>query len=195
MFDVWIGLRMVRQEARAGHAPGSHSSVETNCAPCAGHSCGISSIVRNPAAAPAHCNVCTPPRTSPMFTMLGRSCWPSLARASLILVAAFAAAFPKHGFAASSDRNQTVRKYSISADKVWWDYAPLGLDGCSGQSWDEGAAVFTVAGIGSKYLKSIFREYDSNFTVSQSSSRYIIRTGGLQDVTSNRSPGALVGET
>ncbi len=109
-----------------------------------------------------------------MFTMLARSCWPSLTTAGLIIVAACAAAFPGQVIATSSDSNQTVRKYSISADKVWWDYAPLGLDGCSGQAWDEGAAVFTVAGIGSKYLKATFREYDYNFTVSSTSSLVLI---------------------
>jgi FtsP/CotA-like multicopper oxidase with cupredoxin domain len=61
-----------------------------------------------------------------------------------------------------------LRTYYLAADPVRWDYAPDGINGVTGEPWDEAAATFTEAGpdrIGSTYLKSLYREYtDGSFT-------------------------------
>lgn len=61
-----------------------------------------------------------------------------------------------------------LREYFIAAELIWWDYAPLGYNGCSGKKWDDAPADgrrYAIDGIGSKYLKAVFREYEPGFTV------------------------------
>lgn len=62
-------------------------------------------------------------------------------------------------------RAANVREYFIAADLIWWDYAPLGYNGCSGKEWDAEGRLYVVDGIGSKYLKAVFREYEPGFKV------------------------------
>jgi hypothetical protein len=62
-----------------------------------------------------------------------------------------------------------AQRYFIAAEAVEWDYAPLGLDGCTGEAFGEGARVFVerVNGstIGSRYLKALYVQYtDESFT-------------------------------
>jgi hypothetical protein len=65
----------------------------------------------------------------------------------------------------SPTQSAQLRKYFIAADAVWWDYAPLGYNGCTGRDWDDVSKVYTTEGVGSRYLKAVFRQYESNFTV------------------------------
>lgn len=61
-----------------------------------------------------------------------------------------------------------IRNYYIAAELVDWDYAPLGMDGCSGRPFTEDQEVFvktTKETLGSKYTKAVFRPYtDATFT-------------------------------
>ena len=62
----------------------------------------------------------------------------------------------------------TTRTYYISADKVDWNYAPLGTNEISGKPFDDVADVFVKSGpgrIGSKYEKCLYRGYtDASFS-------------------------------
>jgi FtsP/CotA-like multicopper oxidase with cupredoxin domain len=61
-----------------------------------------------------------------------------------------------------------TRTYFIAADSAKWNYAPDGKDDITGKPWDDVSAKYTVAGpdrIGSRYTKSLYREYtDARFT-------------------------------
>ncbi|APR76772.1 Multicopper oxidase [Minicystis rosea] len=61
-----------------------------------------------------------------------------------------------------------TRTYYIAADRVAWDYAPSGINGITGEPFDEVANVFVENGpdrIGKVYDKAIYREYtDASFT-------------------------------
>lgn len=55
-----------------------------------------------------------------------------------------------------------VRTYFIAADEVVWDYAPTGINGITGQPFDDVANVFVANGpdrIGRRYIKALYREY------------------------------------
>src|SRR5919197_2673610 len=60
-----------------------------------------------------------------------------------------------------------VRTYYIAADTVVWNYAPLGRNGITGRPFGPAEDVFVRRGrdrIGSRYLKSTYREYtDASF--------------------------------
>jgi len=59
------------------------------------------------------------------------------------------------------------RVYYIAADEVVWDYAPSGKNEITGAAFDDTANTYVQQGpkrIGSKYLKSLYREYtDATF--------------------------------
>jgi manganese oxidase len=61
-----------------------------------------------------------------------------------------------------------TRVYYIAADQVVWDYAPSGSNQITGQPFDDTANTYVQQGphrIGSKYIKSLYREYtDASFT-------------------------------
>jgi len=57
-----------------------------------------------------------------------------------------------------------ARTYYIAADEIEWDYAPSGANRISGDAFDADADVFVRSGpdrIGSRYIKSLYREYTS----------------------------------
>jgi manganese oxidase len=60
-----------------------------------------------------------------------------------------------------------TRVYYIAADEVIWDYAPSGKNDITGAPFDDTANTYVQQGpqrIGSKYLKSLYREYtDATF--------------------------------
>ncbi|XP_050977293.1 ferroxidase HEPHL1 isoform X1 [Labeo rohita] len=65
-----------------------------------------------------------------------------------------------------------IRKYFIAAEKVWWDYAPSGMDKLTNQSLTKPGSVselfFGMSGgrLGGKYWKVVYREYtDKTFTL------------------------------
>ncbi len=58
----------------------------------------------------------------------------------------------------------TQRVYWIAADEVVWDYAPsFPINLMSGEEFTDDQKVFVEAGIGRKYLKSVYREYTDGF--------------------------------
>ena len=61
-----------------------------------------------------------------------------------------------------------TRTYYIAADEVVWDYAPSGINQITGAAFDDTANTYVQQGpqrIGSKYIKSLYREYtDATFT-------------------------------
>jgi manganese oxidase len=61
-----------------------------------------------------------------------------------------------------------TRTYYISADKVVWDYAPLGTDAITGKPFDDVADTYVKSGpgrIGSRYEKCLYRGYtDASFS-------------------------------
>ena len=60
-----------------------------------------------------------------------------------------------------------TRVYYVAADEVVWDYAPSGKNDITGAAFDDTAKTYVQQGpdrIGSKYLKSLYREYtDATF--------------------------------
>jgi len=74
--------------------------------------------------------------------------------------------------ACSGGADPTVtREYFIAAVETDWDYAPLGVNGVTGEAFSEDALVFVGAGtdrVGSVYRKALYREYtDDSFTVAK----------------------------
>ena len=73
-----------------------------------------------------------------------------------------------------------MRDYYVAAEKVLWDYAPLGGDACSGslQPWSEAGAVraennATTGQIGSRRYRAIYVEYtDATFAVKKVSDAF-----------------------
>ena len=69
--------------------------------------------------------------------------------------------------AAASSYVPQTRVYYIAADEVVWDYAPSGQNEITGAAFDDTANTYVKQGpqrIGSKYLKSLYREYtDATF--------------------------------
>lgn len=63
---------------------------------------------------------------------------------------------------------QNERTYYIAAEEMMWDYAPDKRDSCSNSSFNEEQQVYTTdspTGLGSRYLKMLYREYlDANFS-------------------------------
>ncbi len=58
------------------------------------------------------------------------------------------------------------RQHYVGADQVWWDYAPSGENLCAGAPFDERTGLYTLAGLGSRYLKAVYQEYtDGTFQV------------------------------
>uniref|UniRef100_A0A8C2IK92 ferroxidase n=1 Tax=Cyprinus carpio TaxID=7962 RepID=A0A8C2IK92_CYPCA len=58
-----------------------------------------------------------------------------------------------------------IRKYFIAAEKIWWDYAPSGMDKLTN---DASEMFFGMSGgrLGGKYWKVVYREYtDNSFTL------------------------------
>jgi len=66
-------------------------------------------------------------------------------------------------------RDRPERHYYVGIDEVEWDYAPGPVNNCSGLPFAYPEAKYTARSakrIGSKYLKSVFREYtDATFQV------------------------------
>lgn len=82
------------------------------------------------------------------------------------IVSLFVGTFVSSSYAETPAAGATrLREYSIAADLIWWEYAPLGYNGCSGKEWDADGGRYAIDGIGSKYLKAVFREYEPGFTV------------------------------
>jgi FtsP/CotA-like multicopper oxidase with cupredoxin domain len=69
--------------------------------------------------------------------------------------------------AAASTYVPQTRVYYVAADEVIWDYAPSGKDEITGAPFDDTANTYVQQGpqqIGSKYIKSLYREYtDATF--------------------------------
>ncbi|GBF99637.1 multicopper ferroxidase [Raphidocelis subcapitata] len=67
-----------------------------------------------------------------------------------------------------SPADAPVRRHYIAAELLDWDYVPLGLDGCTGQPFNEDQEVFvktTNETMGSRYTKAVYRAYtDATFT-------------------------------
>eukprot|EP00882_Tetradesmus_deserticola_P033539 GHRQ01038325.1.p1 GENE.GHRQ01038325.1~~GHRQ01038325.1.p1 ORF type:complete len:142 (-),score=50.96 GHRQ01038325.1:36-461(-) len=60
----------------------------------------------------------------------------------------------------------TTRSYYLAADKIDWDYAPSGKDLCHNREFTGPAELYTLQGIGTKYKKAVYRQYnDSSFKV------------------------------
>jgi hypothetical protein len=58
------------------------------------------------------------------------------------------------------------RQHYVGADQVWWNYAPSGENQCVGAPFDERTGLYTLAGLGSRYLKAVYQEYtDGTFQV------------------------------
>lgn len=56
------------------------------------------------------------------------------------------------------------RVFWIAADEVRWDYAPsFPVDPMTGDEFNDNQRVFVEQGIGSHYLKSVYREYTEGF--------------------------------
>jgi manganese oxidase len=69
---------------------------------------------------------------------------------------------PPTGAIAPTYPGGQVRTYYIAADRVAWDYAPTHRNQITGKKFDPIAKVFVKRGvgrIGSKYLKSLYRQY------------------------------------
>ena len=65
--------------------------------------------------------------------------------------------------AAEGPAAEVSKTYYIQAEEVVWNYAPLGADACSGEAFDEAAAVMTVhsnLSIGAEAIKAIYRQYE-----------------------------------
>lgn len=61
--------------------------------------------------------------------------------------------------------NGKERAYFLKAETVEWDYAPSGINLCTGRNYTEDEEIFVKEGFGSKYKKAVFREYtDGSFT-------------------------------
>jgi hypothetical protein len=61
----------------------------------------------------------------------------------------------------------TTRTYYLAAEPIDWDYAPAGKDLCKNEPFSDKALLYTTQGIGTKYKKAVYREYeDGTFTVS-----------------------------
>ena len=60
-----------------------------------------------------------------------------------------------------------VRKYYVAAEPIMWDYVPSKRNLCRNEPFGEDEAIHVSAGIGSKYKKAVYREYqDATFAVS-----------------------------
>jgi len=70
------------------------------------------------------------------------------------------------GSGLAKDSGKT-RTYYLAADPIDWDYAPAGKDLCRGEPFAGQSLLYTTSGIGTKYKKAVYREYeDGTFTVS-----------------------------
>jgi hypothetical protein len=59
-----------------------------------------------------------------------------------------------------------TRSYYLAADSIDWDYAPSGKDLCHNSEFTGTAELYTLQGIGTKYKKAVYRQYnDSSFKV------------------------------
>eukprot|EP00775_Hariotina_reticulata_P011260 gene11260-11409_t len=59
----------------------------------------------------------------------------------------------------------TTRTYYLAAEPIDWDYAPAGKDLCKNEPFSDKALLYTTQGIGTKYKKAVYREYeDDTFT-------------------------------
>jgi hypothetical protein len=91
--------------------------------------------------------------------------------AALALVTVGVVAFPRIGRSPAASAQPAaggagqVRTYFIAADEVVWDYAPSGRNQVTGEPFtnpfERMVAVPGKGAIGSKYKKTIYREYES----------------------------------
>ncbi|KAF6265588.1 Cupredoxin [Scenedesmus sp. NREL 46B-D3] len=57
-----------------------------------------------------------------------------------------------------------TRSYYLAADSIDWDFAPSGKDLCHNRGFTGPAELYTLQGIGTKYKKAVYRQYnDSSF--------------------------------
>lgn len=85
-----------------------------------------------------------------------------------------------------------IREYWIAADEVLWDYAPsFPINLMTGEEFTDDQKVFVEAGIGRKYLKSVYQEYTPGFgTIKERNKRKKANLGLLGPIIR-----AEVGET
>lgn len=85
-------------------------------------------------------------------------CWKTIYRIAIVIVLFELLSNPVWA------KKAKEKVYWIAADEVNWDYAPsFPVSAMSGQEFTDDERVFVEAGIGRRYLKSVYREYTAGF--------------------------------
>lgn len=86
----------------------------------------------------------------------------------LVLVAAAAAALLPPAAAQGGQQQPSGPTYYIAADQIVWNYAPAGVNLCTGEEFTGDATLWTQLGVGSNYTKAQYRQYtDASFQTLQ----------------------------
>ncbi|KAK9841799.1 hypothetical protein WJX81_003935 [Elliptochloris bilobata] len=57
-----------------------------------------------------------------------------------------------------------TRQVYVAANQVWWDFSPSGENRCAGGPYDDATGLYAVQGLGSRYMKALYQEYqDGSF--------------------------------
>ncbi|KAL4440358.1 hypothetical protein ABPG75_003359 [Micractinium tetrahymenae] len=101
----------------------------------------------------------------------------------LVLLAAAAAALLPAAAAQGGEQQASSPTYYIAADQITWNYAPSGVNLCTGEEFTGDSTLWTQLGVGSNYAKAQYRQYtDATFQTLQPKSADEEHTGLLGPV-------------
>ncbi|KAL4429029.1 hypothetical protein ABPG77_006068 [Micractinium sp. CCAP 211/92] len=101
----------------------------------------------------------------------------------LVLLAAAAAVLLPLAAAQGGGQQPSGPTYYIAADQITWNYAPAGVNLCTGEQFTGDATLWTQLGVGSNYTKAQYRQYtDATFQTLQPKSDADEHTGLLGPV-------------